>query len=127
DAELIAKRIQLPIRALDPGLGSQADEDALAQSRLLTDEQFDPDAFHGVTELMNEAGAGVCGRGRARGAQRPVRRAAPVAICTGAADRARLATDARLRLPRPRGRARGRRHLRLPDRRPLPPLRPRAA
>jgi hypothetical protein len=58
DAELIAKRIQIPIRALDPGLGSQADEDALAQTRLLADEQFDPDAFHGVTELMNEAAAG---------------------------------------------------------------------
>ena len=58
DAELIAKRIQIPIRALDPALGSQADEDALAQTRLLADEQFDPDAFHGVTELMNEAAAG---------------------------------------------------------------------
>src|SRR6185436_17980936 len=41
-----------------PALGSQADEDALAQTRLLADEQFDADAFHGVTELMNEAAAG---------------------------------------------------------------------
>jgi hypothetical protein len=57
-ADLIAKQIQIPIRALDPNLGSQADEDALAKSRLLVDEQFDADAFHGVTELMNDAAAG---------------------------------------------------------------------
>jgi len=55
---VIAKRIQVPIRALDHDLGTQADDDALAQSRLLADEQFDPDAFHGATELMNEAAAG---------------------------------------------------------------------
>ena len=54
---LIAKGIQVPIRALDPALGSQADEDALAKSRLVAGEDFDERAFHNVTELMNAAAA----------------------------------------------------------------------
>jgi hypothetical protein len=56
-SRLIAKGIQVPIRALDPALGSQADEDALARSRLLAGEVFDEDAFHDVAELMNAAAA----------------------------------------------------------------------
>ena len=54
---LIAKGIQVPIRALDPTLGSQADEDALAKSRLVAGEDFDERVFHDVTELMNAAAA----------------------------------------------------------------------
>jgi hypothetical protein len=56
-AELVVKGIQIPIRALDAALTSQADEDALASSRLLASEQFDADSFHNVTELMNVAAA----------------------------------------------------------------------
>ena len=57
ESRLIAKGIQVPIRALDPVLGSQAAEDALAKSRLLAGEDFDERAFHDVTELMNAAAA----------------------------------------------------------------------
>lgn len=55
--QFIAKGIQVPIRTLDPTLGSQADEEALATSRLLGGETFDPAAFHDVAELMNAAAA----------------------------------------------------------------------
>ena len=54
---LIAKGIQVPVRALDPALGSQSDEDDLAKSRLLAGEAFDAAAFHDVSELMNAAAA----------------------------------------------------------------------
>ena len=53
----IAAGIQVPIRALDSTLGSQADEDAVAKSRLLDGEVFDEDAFHDVADLMNAAAA----------------------------------------------------------------------
>ena len=57
ESTLIAKGIQVPIRTLNPALGSQADEDALAKSRLIADEDFDEEAFHDVAELMNAAAA----------------------------------------------------------------------
>jgi hypothetical protein len=52
---VVATGLQVPIRALDPTLASQADEDALAKSRLLAGEAFDADAFHDVTALLNAA------------------------------------------------------------------------
>ena len=124
---LIAKGIQVPIRALDPTLGSQADEDALAKSRLVAGEDFDERAFHNVTELMNAAAADVedaapvwSSSGRARGARRALHRAPTVVVRACAADRAGMAADARLRLSRPCRRARDRRRLRLPHHGPLP-------
>jgi hypothetical protein len=51
----VAKGIQVPIRALDPGLGSQGDEDALAKSRLLPGEDFPAYSFHDAAESMNAA------------------------------------------------------------------------
>jgi hypothetical protein len=53
----IAKGIQLPIRALDAGLSSEADEASLAMSRLLGSESFDAAAFRDVAELLNTAAA----------------------------------------------------------------------
>ena len=52
---IVATGLQVPIRALDASLSSQADEDALAKSRLLADETFDDDAFHDVTSMLNAA------------------------------------------------------------------------
>lgn len=55
----LAAGIQVPIRALDPALASQADEDALAKSRLPAGEDFDEEAFHDVTALLNAAAGGA--------------------------------------------------------------------
>jgi hypothetical protein len=56
-ATVIAKGIQLPIRALDAALASQADEDARASLRLVAGEQFDAEAFHSVAHELNAAAA----------------------------------------------------------------------
>ena len=53
----IAKGIQIPVRALDSGLASAADEDALASSRLLAGEGFDAAAFRDVAEFLDAAAA----------------------------------------------------------------------
>jgi hypothetical protein len=59
ESRTIAKNLQLPIRAVDPTLASQADEDARAKSRLLAGEAFDEDAFHDVAAMLNAAVSGV--------------------------------------------------------------------
>lgn len=61
NATVIAQGLQAPISTLDPTLTSQAAEDARAQSRLLPGEQFDPDQFHAVSEMMNAAVTAAAG------------------------------------------------------------------
>lgn len=53
----IAKGIQVPVRALEPGLASAADEEVLASSRLLASEAFDTAVFRDVADVMNTAAA----------------------------------------------------------------------
>jgi hypothetical protein len=53
----IATNVQVPIRALDGALASEADEQALAASRLLAGERFDAAHFRAVAGLTNAAAA----------------------------------------------------------------------
>jgi hypothetical protein len=52
-ATVLAERLQLPIRALDPALITSDDEKALAFSRLLPGEGADDETFESVAELLN--------------------------------------------------------------------------
>ncbi len=58
NAKLIAKRLQLPVRALDPALATPGDEESVAKSRLIGGENFDAEAFDRVAEMLNAAAAG---------------------------------------------------------------------
>jgi hypothetical protein len=56
-ATVVAKGLQLPLRALNPALGSEPEERDLAASRLFSGEVFDADAFTDLVDLMNAVGA----------------------------------------------------------------------
>jgi hypothetical protein len=59
-ATVVAHHLQLPLYSVNPAVGSAAQEDALAKSRLLPGEAFDEAAFRDVADLMNAAaGAGM--------------------------------------------------------------------
>ena len=107
NAKLIAEHLQLPIRALDPTLGSRADEDVLARSRLIDGEAFDADAFQTsptcstpppparrwATTVTREA------------PDDPFLELRPWSYALALLTRASLAADARLRLPGSRRRS----------------------
>jgi hypothetical protein len=50
----IAKGLQLPVRAVNPALGSAGDELALAESRLVAGEAIDASGFADLASTMNE-------------------------------------------------------------------------
>ena len=54
-AATIAKNVNFPVRAVNPALGSSADERQLADGRLLPGESYDAAAFDDATRMLNDA------------------------------------------------------------------------